>query len=198
MKLDAGNRIRLKREVERILHSPWTRNSSRYLAAGTAVSGQGGITSRNLLEIAVVIDCRMEKEDVQETVMQLAGALKSFGEIFRNVRVNVIWWEEEDQWRQEIQPLAGLQMSRFFDGYEKKEKEKTFDALTGYMRKFQARSKIVFLLIPEGELKICEKAQTRQNLAPMLHRKWLVLQGERPVTNLSQEGTIALPGNSPV
>ena len=94
MKFQVINRNKLKREEERILHSP-------------------GAKLHQILEIAVVVDCSMEKQEAAETITGLAATLKSFGETFRNVRVNVIWWKSDTERVQEIKPLAALQMSSF-------------------------------------------------------------------------------------
>ena len=183
--------------MERILHSP-------------------GAKLHQILEIAVVVDCSMEKQEAAETVTGLASTLKSFGETFRNVRVNVIWWKSDMERVQEIKPLAALQMSSFVmdSGFlvekndrlsessgveaepeglsvlneekvleslreEEVQTSKTLDALAEYMRKFQARSKIVFVVTDRESLPVLDKEQVRQCMTPMLHRKWLVLHGER-------------------
>lgn len=177
VRIQAENRIKLKREVERILHSPGMklyRTSSESMA-------------RLPLELAVIIDSSLAKEEASETVGELAAVLKSFGEAFRNVRVNVLWWKTEQEIVQQICPLAALQMSSLFETYEKNEEEKTADYLTAYMRKFQARSKIVFLAASENTWKVECPEEVRCQMQPMLHRKWLILQEEK-LYRLSAEG----------
>lgn len=192
MKIQSVNKIRLKKCVENILRNP-------------------GAMLHQILEIAVVIDCGLERREAAETVRELAFALKSFGETFRNVRVNVIWWKSETERVQEIKPLAALQMSgfvaesNFFDEENEVSQEKqtegpsavagekqtegpsdmtgegqskSLDGLAEYMRKFQARSKIVFLITSQGPLFVQDREQVRKHMTPMLHRKWLVLHGE--------------------
>lgn len=180
MKIQSVNKIRLKKSVENILRGP-------------------GALLHQILEIAVVIDCAMEQQEAAETVSELAFALKSFGETFRNVRVNVIWWKSDTERVQEIKPLAALQMSSFWDGRSigrkngQNEKEKSLDSLAEYMRKFQARSKIVFLVTSEERLCVKDKEQIRIHMTPMLHRKWLILHKDR-IERLSVEGEVlALP-----
>lgn len=202
MKIQSVNKIRLKKSVENILRGP-------------------GALLHQILEIAVVIDCDMEQQEAAETVSELAFALKSFGETFRNVRVNVIWWKSETERVQEIKPLAALQMSSFWEGRSigrksnpdlvaedagsieakktmqredgQNEKEKSLDSLAEYMRKFQARSKIVFLVTSEERLCVKDKEQIRIHMTPMLHRKWLILHKDR-IERLSVEGEVlALP-----
>lgn len=186
MKIQSINKIRLKKGVENILRSPCA-------------------MLHQILEIAVVIDCRMEQQEAAETVSELAFALKSFGETFRNVRVNVIWWKSETERIQEIKPLAALQMSSFWNGRsfvteddleaesgrEKIGQTKSLDGLAEYMRKFQARSKIVFLVTSEEKLQVQDRDQLRIHMTPMLHRKWLVLHGDR-IDRLSMEGEVLM------
>lgn len=175
MKIQSINKIRLKKAVENILRGP-------------------GAMLHQILEIAVVIDCDMEQQEAAETVSELAFALKSFGETFRNVRVNVIWWKSDVEREQEIKPLAALQMSSFWNGRCIGQKEeKNLDCLAEYMRKFQARSKIVFLVTSKEAVDVVDKEQMRIHMTPMLHRKWLVLHKDR-IDRLSMEGEmLALP-----
>ena len=70
--------LKMKQSVERILHVP-----GNY---------KGGI-----LEMALVVDCNMDKTTAKEGIAAIVKALKSHSETFRNVRLNVVWWKSDEE-----------------------------------------------------------------------------------------------------
>ena len=68
--------IHLKNQVQRVLHVPGNYN--------------GGP-----LEMAVVFDCALEKDEAIAYGKQIAAVLKSMGETFRNVRMNLVTWSAD-------------------------------------------------------------------------------------------------------
>ena len=158
MELSMIQLLKMKQSVERILHVP-----GNY---------KGGI-----LEMAIVVDCGLEKSVAKETIQTMTKALKSHSETFRNVRLNVIWWKSDEEIVTEVIPMPVLQMGTPFEKYEQCGEEKTLDALLGNLKLFQARSKLIFL-VGDGEFKIADEENCMENLKPFQGRKMLLLLDE--------------------
>lgn len=173
-------RKQLKNHIERILHVPG--------------NFQGGI-----LEMAVVIDMSMSKEQAEERAKELVSTLKTHSEVFRNVRLNTILWKGEEDFVKEVTPLAMLQMGRFFENYESVPVKKNWDGLLATLKKFYARSKLIIVLTESGALlseqetdvvsvdgekstntviPVTDKTQAKENMQPFLHKKMLVISYE--------------------
>ena len=104
-------------------------------------------------------------------------ALKSYSEVFRNVRLNVVWWKSDDEILTEVIPMAMLQMGTAFDSYEKMAAGKRIDLLFQNLKLFQARSKLIVLL-SEGDFGIESEENCMESLKPFLGRKMLLLLDE--------------------
>lgn len=164
-------RKQLKNHIERVLHVP-----GNY---------QGGI-----LEMAVVIDMSMTKEEAAERAKELVSTLKSHNEVFRNVRLNTILWKSDEEFIKEVTPLAMLQMGRFFENYESLPVCKNWDGLLATLKKFYARSKLIIVLTnadaitvatkePEKPLiPVANKPDAKENMQPFLHKKMIVVSYE--------------------
>lgn len=155
MELSMIQLLKLKQSVERILHVP-----GNY---------KGGI-----LEMAIVVDCALEKETAKEIIKTLVKALKSHSETFRNVRLNVVWWKSDDEIMTEVIPMTVMQMGTPFDQYAQQQGQKNIDRLFCNLKMFQARSKLIFL-ISDGLFEISEEEKCLENLKPFLGRKMLLL-----------------------
>ena len=173
-------RKQFKNHIERILHVPG--------------NFQGGI-----LEMAVVIDMSMSKEDASKRAQELVGVLKTHSEVFRNVRLNTILWKGDEEFVKAVTPLAMLQMGRFFEDYESVPVKKNWDGLLATLKKFYARSKLIIILTEddadnatneekeadmlsaEGEnitsllISVADKTQAKESMQPFLNKKMLVV-----------------------
>ena len=158
MELGMIQLMKMKQSIERILHVP-----GNY---------KGGI-----LEMALIIDCNMSKETAKTNVQAIVKALKSHSEVFRNVRLNVVWWKSDDEILTEVIPMAMLQMGTAFDSYEKMAAGKRIDLLFQNLKLFQARSKLIVLL-SEGDFGIESEENCMESLKPFLGRKMLLLLDE--------------------
>ena len=158
MELGMIQLLKMKQSVERILHVP-----GNY---------KGGI-----LEMAIIVDCAMDKVSAKENIQAIIKALKSHSETFRNVRLNVIWWKSDEQIVTEVIPMTVLQMGTPFDSYEQVEEEKNIDELFKNLKLFQARSKLI-LLLSEGKFGIGNVEGCMESLKPFLGRKMLLLLDE--------------------
>lgn len=155
MELSMIQLLKMKQSVERILHVP-----GNY---------KGGV-----LEMAMIVDCSLEKEAAKECVKTLVRTLKSHSETFKNVRLNVVWWKSDEEILTELIPMPVLQMGTPFDTYEQREEAKTLDALLANLKLFQARSKLI-LLVSDGAFQIENEENCLENLKPFLGRKMLLL-----------------------
>ena len=158
MELGMIQLLKMKQGVERILHVP-----GNY---------KGGI-----LEMALVVDCNMDKTAAQEGIAAIVKALKSHSETFRNVRLNVVWWKSDDEIVTEVIPLPMMQMGTPFESYEKMAANKRIDPLFANLKLFQARSKLI-LLLSDGQFFVEDEEQCMESLKPFLGRKMLLLLDE--------------------
>ena len=145
---------------------------------------QGGI-----LEMAVVIDMSMSKEQAEERAKELVSTLKTHSEVFRNVRLNTILWKGDEDFVKEVTPLAMLQMGRFFEDFESVPINKKWDGLLATLKKFYARSKLIIVLTEAGTIQMNDsegadasalitvdnKTEAKENMQPFLHKKMMVV-----------------------
>lgn len=147
---------KFKDTVERILHVP-----GNY---------RGGI-----LEMAVIVDSRMQKEEVREILPQLLKALKQHGRIFQNVRFNYILWHGQ-KLQTKVCPMMQAMTDGFYQEYEKAEAEdKDFGQLIDKLKLFQARAKLVILLTGEKE-PFWKDEDIQKRMQPFLDKKMMIIQ----------------------
>lgn len=154
--MDLTAKMNLKNAVERVLHVPGNYNGGQ-------------------LEMTLVIDCQQPKEYVKQTASDIAAALRSHSEVFRNVRLNLLFWKSDGQMENQVTPLSFLQMERCFDNYEEREEEKSLDALAGNLKLFHARSKLILVLMGEKAV-VGDREALRRNMQPFLGKKSLFLR----------------------
>lgn len=157
MELGMIQLLKMKQSVERILHVP-----GNY---------KGGI-----LEMALIVDCNLEKDTAMENVKSITKALKSHSETFRNVRLNVIWWKSDEEIVTEVLPMPIMQMGTPFESYEQQKEQKKIDSLFTNLKLFQARSKLI-LLMSDGIFNIENEDGCMESLKPFLGRKMLLMLG---------------------
>jgi hypothetical protein len=147
--------------VERVLHVP------------------GNYTGGNL-EMTIVIDYNFHKDMIQEHVKDIATALKSFGEVFRNVRLNTVKWISDELIKTEVTAMAFLQIGKYFEGYEVNNQTKRLEPLLHHLKLFHARSKLI-LILTDGNYQIIDKNITKEHLQPFLYRKLILINNNTPV-----------------
>lgn len=155
MELQMIQLLKMKQGVERILNVP-----GNY---------RGGI-----LEMAVVVDCGLERETAKENIRSILKALKSHSDTFRNVRLNVVWWKSDEEIVTEVIPMTVMQMGTPFEEYEQRREEKHLDPLLENLKLFQARSKVI-LLLSDGKFQVEKEEVCLDSLKPFLGRKMLFL-----------------------
>ncbi len=137
------------------------------------------IDSKNL-EIAFVFDGNEEANYLKEVTADIIKALKMHSEIYRNVRTNTIFWKNDANIIKEVTPMPMLQMGRYFDEkYQSASgedilQEQTWDEITRQLKLFYARAKLV-ILIGKGDYEIKDEKQVKENFAPFLKRKMLIV-----------------------
>lgn len=162
--LTAAERMYLKNGIERILHVP-----GNY---------KGGI-----LEMALVCDYRMPEEKLRERTKDVIGLLKQQGEVFGNVRFNLVKWAAGGGLRKETPPMAYAAIGQVFEDYRELngsagEGYCSLDELTRQLKLYFARSKLVILLT-DGEYDIVDEKKVRENMQPFLHKKLLVWERDK-------------------
>ncbi len=162
MRFSLAERQRFKQQAERVLHVP-------------------GNYTGGILEMALVLDCRLSEEEIKETAAELAKTLKQHSEVFRNVRLNLVEWKTEEKLTGRVVPLPMLMMGSFLEDYEPCQGELYADELFAYLRLFQARSKLI-LIVTSGEVQMREEEVCRKSLKPFLGRKFIwMAAGQEPV-----------------
>lgn len=128
---------------------------------------QGGI-----LEMAFVFDHSLERDYIKELSNDAASALKQTDEVFRNVRLNIVEWYTDDNISSMVSPLAHVQMGKPFLDWEQVKACKNIEILCDYLKKFQARSKIIVLFT--DEINITDDERLRNALKPFLLKKLII------------------------
>lgn len=145
----------LKDMVQRVLHAP-------------------GNEFRTTPEMTVVFDTRLKKEDAAAYGKQIAEILKSMGDMFRNVRLNLVWWDTQDGIRHEISAFVHLITQSAFREYESRGEAKPLEELCRELKMYQARSRLI-LLVAAGPCEWKDAKALRENLNPFLHRRLILI-----------------------
>lgn len=162
MSLSPVLNLKLHNQIDRVLHVP-------------------GNYSGGILEMAIVIDCSFSVDTISAFTRDIVLSCKRYSEVFRNVRLNIIRWDEYNI-SSEIASLAVLQIGSYFDQYEegKSEKANGLFEILDYLKRFQARSKLVLFLTEKEELfdeiqTPDEKGKIIDCLNPFLKNKLIVM-----------------------
>ncbi len=124
------------------------------------------------LEMTMVIDTSLQAEDVKGAVTAVARALKRGNEIFRNVRLNLVFWGQETETR--VLPMAMLMTDGAFREYQCSPHKKCYEELFAYLKKFHARSKVI-LVFADEQNEVRDAQAAREALSPFLKSKLLII-----------------------
>ncbi len=127
------------------------------------------------LEMAVVIDTSMRPEDFEGAVAAVVKALKRGNEVFRNVRLNLVFWGQKTE--SKITPMAMLMTGGAYAEYVCCPCKKRYEELFGYLKKFHARSKVI-LVFTDGQNVIEDGEAAKEALSPFLKSKLLLISGQ--------------------
>lgn len=155
--------MKIKNETDRILHM---RGNNLYTAPGS---------NKKILEFSVVVDKSLTAECVSTMLISLMGALKRHDEVYRNVRLNYVQWEADAKMEHKVIPMMQLMTEGFYASYETQDCIKTYDSLYAYLKKFHARSRIVFLLTSDKNVVVNEE-ETKESLKPFLGKRLVKIQ----------------------
>ncbi len=167
MKLSQIEALQIAKRVDGILHVP-----GNY---------QGGN-----LEMTIVIDNSLRLEEFRDAAAAVAGALKRSSEVFRNVRLNLVYWGQEITVH--VVPMAMLLTGGAFAEYADCPCKKYYEELFAYLKKFHARSKVV-LVFADGQNEIANMQAAKEALTPFLKNKLLL------ITDRVVSGTALFLGN---
>lgn len=156
MELTEIGALQIARRVDAILHVP------------------GNYRGGNL-EMTIVIDTSLELEKFKDAVAAVVRALKRGNEIFRNVRLNLVFWGQETE--NKVVPMAMLTTGGAFDGYRCCPHKKRYEELFAYLKKFHARSKIVLIFADERN-EVQDALAAKEALTPFLKNKLLIISGQ--------------------
>lgn len=71
-----------------------------------------------VLEMAVVIDGNLSREQVTEYVPELFRILKMHSRVFQNVRLNIVYWRADGDIKSKVSPMSMALLSSFYEDYE--------------------------------------------------------------------------------
>ena len=142
--MNVVEKMNLNNAVERVLHVP-------------------GNYTGGILEMTLAVDCALAAEYVQKTAADIAATLRSHSEVFRNVRLNLLYFKSDEEMENRVVPISFLQMSKCFEGYVRRKEDKALECLAGNLKLFHARSKLILALAGE-ELKIRDKDELHRNI----------------------------------
>lgn len=125
-----------------------------------------------ILEMAFVFDHFLEEDYVKELSADAASALKQTDEIFRNVRLNVVDWYTDDNISSMVSSLAHVQMGKPFEDWKQVNSNKNIEILCEYLKKFQARSKVI-VLFTDG-INVNDDERLKNALKPFLSKKLII------------------------
>lgn len=148
-----------KNTVEKILHVP-------------------GNFTEPPLEMTVVIDGNLSREQVVCYVPELLGSLKRHSEIFCNVRLNVVRWQSDEQIKTEVRPLSMVMLQSFYEDYIQVEAKKHLEKLAAYLKLYHARAKLI-ILITDASYEVEHEEELTMAMRPFLEKKLMqvVLRG---------------------
>lgn len=149
--LNVLEKIRIKNEVEKVLHIPENFRGE-------------------ILEFAIVFDYHIEEDTLRMISKDLITILKGHSKVFQNARLNTIKWISQENIKKEVSSMGMVQMGRVFEDYQQGSAIKSYDELTRQLKIFYARSKIVFI-ISDGSYQIEDQQKVLENLQPFLGRK---------------------------
>lgn len=157
MEWDLLKKQELRRYVEKVLHVP-------------------GNFTQDILEMAVILDGRCSKEEVQEFAKELSRTLKQQSEVFRNVRLNLIFWKKGEKLQSQVVAMPMFMLGGFAQDWESSMEVPSMEELLAYLKLFQARSKLIFIL-NKGFVEINED-NCKASLKPFLGKKliWISLE----------------------
>lgn len=149
--------MQLNQMVERILHVP-------------------GNFSGGILEMTIVFDKKMNQETAAALGKNIALGLKKHSEVFRNVRLNVVQWQSDEEIINEVFPFLQLTMDSFYQKWQWNQgtADKHLSGLAEYLKLFHARSKVILLLSGEDFLywdSEEDEIRLKQALEPFLGKK---------------------------
>ena len=133
-----------------------------------------GNYSGGILEMTLVIDCALPKEYVIETAADIGAVLRAHSQVFRNVRLNLLYWQSEEELENHVIPISFLQMNSCFQDYKICPEKKSLDVLSDRLKLLHARSKLILVLSNEEPL-IHNREIVKQNMHPFLGKKSLFL-----------------------
>lgn len=146
---------KLKDITERILHVP-------------------GNYTGGILEMTLVLDFRLKKEYIKVMAEEIVKALKSKGEIFRNVRLNVVYWKSDEQIINEVTAMSCLLTDGFYEDFAVEDYEKQVEILMEYLKKFHARSKLIIII--SDDFAVRDAARFKVSVTPFLERKSILVK----------------------
>lgn len=138
-------------KVEMILHSPCN-------------------IPNKMFEMTVVLDCSLSQEKVKEVVPHLLKTLKRHSEVFANVRLNMVRWQNDNHIHNQVMPMSMAMLGSYYDDYEQNDTPKDYQNLMKNLKLFHARSKLV-IVVTDGQYKIGDEEELKKIMQPFLYRK---------------------------
>lgn len=161
MSLTPVRNLQLHNQIERVLHVP-----GNY---------RGGI-----LEMTIAVDRTFDRETVKTLCADIVDSCKRQGEIFRNIRLNMVMWGKE--LTTQTAASAHIRTGTFFDNYEAEEASEMADTaeLMDYLKRFHARSKLILAVVRDKGYfyETADTAKLKEAMNPFLKQKLVIIYPE--------------------
>ena len=95
--------------------------------------------------------------------------------------MNVVYWLADGLIRREVTSATLLQLGRSFDGYEQRVEKKRLEVLLAYLKKYDARSRLL-ILVTEGDYIVEDSQLLQESLHPFLYRRILLKEPDKICT----------------
>lgn len=137
--------------VEQILHSPCN------------IPGK-------MFEMTMVVDSNLHKKEILNTIPKLLLILKRHSEVFRNVRLNIVNWYDDNNIINQVVPMSMAMLESRYNDYKQNISIKSYDRLMNNLKLFHARSKLI-IIVTDGSYQASPKEELLKIMQPFLNRK---------------------------
>lgn len=138
-------------KIEQILHSPCN-------------------IPNKMFEMTIVVDSNLTIMQVKNNIPELLLILKRHSEIFKNVRLNIVNWNSDNNIINNLVPMSLAELQSYYDNYKQTITLKSYDTLMNNLKLFHARSKLI-IIFTDGKYHEGPKEELTKLMQPFLSRK---------------------------
>ena len=171
-------KMNIKNHITAVMNVPGNLTRSSKVVS---LQGRAPMADKRMpMEIALVLDMTLDEAQLNGICKELASCIKGHSELLRNTRVNMVYWSAEriDSGITSLPQLImgqGITLDEVPKQQEDLESSLIIEPLLEKLRKFYARTKVVFL-ITDGSYEVQDRVYAARLLQPFLGKKMIVLK----------------------